>query len=544
MNPSATPAPCRKEQVIVDPHDSSTSDWAQTSSLGYRAVTSAVRFNGRRTLLHVTAENDAGGTVLSMMNYTLSPVKKLNFEDGYFTLPFYISSSDVIRWNATGGLTLYYAVGNEEALTNYVMPAIPSSDLTPGWNYFLFPTSAAVLSGDQYANYLVDPLSGGTEITAQVEKVRTRIDLSVAGQISVGTSIDTIDTTADTVSFTTAHEMADGDALFFTATTVPGGTSEGVPYFVSVVDSTTVQLYTEPELTNLVDLSSAGTSVDALYTPKIYFGPLSYGLKRRTQVCITIDDTQVETYTEWYEGASLAAGENLKDLGWPATAFFIENTLDGVNGCSTAQLEELYNAGWLIGNHSADGDLFTDITTSEVTSNLQSCKDTIQSNGWGAGNIAAYPGGRFRDTTDDLSDAILSATQSAGIRYARTTATGVQSKGALPVWIGRQASHDSYLGLRIHGLPCDASNSPADFLATLDLAITVGIPLVCIVLHKIEAGATGSNISPTDADALIAGLKTRKAGGDIDIVALDVALDDLEGSVVTQPAQIIGSMVS
>ena len=534
--------PFRKPQTVLDLGATDAADWSPASNRGYREISTAVTYNGQPTFLHVPAENDVSDSILASMDYDLATIVDLDFENGYFTVPVYIAPEDYIRWY-NGNLTVLFLISGAADFTNYVNASMPAVNLRPGWSYFFIPVDNTVLSSNQYASYFIDPIQGGSGLSSTVGRIRTRIDISVAGKITIGTSISSIDTGADTVEFTTAHELSDGDALFFTATTVPGGTTDHIPYFASVVDATTIQLYTEPALTNLVDLTSAGTSVTALYTPKVYFGPLTYGVKWQPQVCLTIDDSQTETYTEWYEGASLTAGENLKDLNWPATAFIIEETIDGA-GMTSAQVDTLYAAGWHIGNHSTDSDVFDTITLEQVTTNVVSCRNAIIANGWGDGAILAYPAGKWTDLTDDLSNGILDAVKAAGVRFARTTHGGTASKGIVPMWPNQQAVSEDNLGLKILGLPCNADNAVADCLADIDHAISLGIPLVCIVLHRVVAGATGSNISPADADTLIAGLKARKAAGTINIAALDTALAELTGTAGSGTTSIISSNIS
>lgn len=61
----------------------------------------------------------------------------------------------------------------------------------------------------------------------------------------------------------TNHGLRDGTALMFSGTTLPGNVSSIVPYYAQSLSANTFAIYTEPELTNRVAWSSAGSGVIA-----------------------------------------------------------------------------------------------------------------------------------------------------------------------------------------------------------------------------------------------------------------------------------------
>ncbi len=61
----------------------------------------------------------------------------------------------------------------------------------------------------------------------------------------------------------TNHGLRDGTALMFSGTTLPGNVSSIVPYYTQSLSANTFAIYTEPELTNRVAWSSAGSGVYA-----------------------------------------------------------------------------------------------------------------------------------------------------------------------------------------------------------------------------------------------------------------------------------------
>jgi len=85
---------------------------------------------------------------------------------------------------------------------------------------------------------------------------------NVAKTVKIGTTV-TVNTTADSITTSAAHGLAVGDAVYFSAATIPGGITANTKYFVKAVTSTTVFTVSATNGGSVVDLTSAGTTVVA-----------------------------------------------------------------------------------------------------------------------------------------------------------------------------------------------------------------------------------------------------------------------------------------
>lgn len=80
-------------------------------------------------------------------------------------------------------------------------------------------------------------------------------------------TVTSVDTATDTLTVSAAHGVPVGLAVPMSVygTTVPAGTQSRRTYFAKATSATELRLYTDPNLSTLVDLTSAGTSVKLLF---------------------------------------------------------------------------------------------------------------------------------------------------------------------------------------------------------------------------------------------------------------------------------------
>lgn len=87
-----------------------------------------------------------------------------------------------------------------------------------------------------------------------------------------------VDTTAETLTFTAPHNFLNNDAVrvFNTGGAAPGGITTGTTYYVIVVDSTRIQLCATPLPGSAVNLTGSGSGTTRVWlnsdTPRVYVG--------------------------------------------------------------------------------------------------------------------------------------------------------------------------------------------------------------------------------------------------------------------------------
>ena len=93
-------------------------------------------------------------------------------------------------------------------------------------------------------------------------------------------TVASVDTTAETVTFTEAHYLTDDHPIRITSTsTILGGIIEGNIYYSKVVNSTTISVHTATPVGagNIVNLTSAGAGTRYLNYSRLNYAPVSLG---------------------------------------------------------------------------------------------------------------------------------------------------------------------------------------------------------------------------------------------------------------------------
>jgi peptidoglycan/xylan/chitin deacetylase (PgdA/CDA1 family) len=135
----------------------------------------------------------------------------------------------------------------------------------------------------------------------------------------------------------------------------------------------------------------------------------------RPKVIFTFDDGSSSIYSEGFS--------YLDSKGIQATSYINSSTIDTAGFQTSAQLLEMYNAGWDISNHTEDGTDLTTLTQAQMESSIRSCSEFISAAGMTRRNChrhVAYPGGFYNDVT-------LSAMAATGMITGRTVREGVES---------------------------------------------------------------------------------------------------------------------
>jgi peptidoglycan-N-acetylglucosamine deacetylase len=118
--------------------------------------------------------------------------------------------------------------------------------------------------------------------------------------------------------------------------------------------------------------------------------------------------------TSWDDGhpCDLKLADMLASRGLPATFYVTSGSLGQAAALSAAELRGLANAGFEIGAHTVTHPLLTELTASQVMSEVVQCKDTLEEILGKEVCSFAYPKGRF-------NAGVVERVAQAGYRCAR-----------------------------------------------------------------------------------------------------------------------------
>lgn len=180
----------------------------------------------------------------------------------------------------------------------------------------------------------------------------------------------------------------------------------------------------------------------------------------RPKVIVAFDDNFASCYTYGYQ--------YLKKYGMAGTAYVVSSWVNQPNRATTAQLNEMYNYGWDMCNHTTTHPNLTTVSPAQIQSEYQTCEQFLISNGWtrNQGYLhLAYPQGHF--------DAdVLNADQQAGLLTARTTMETTQA----------DCVDSPYLLYSM--VPDSTTQTRAEIIASIDEAVADGTCLI-LTFHNI-----------------------------------------------------------
>lgn len=208
-------------------------------------------------------------------------------------------------------------------------------------------------------------------------------------------------------------------------------------------------------------------NANASATAVAYFDALRYGGASRPKAIVSADDGWATQHTEMFA--------YMRRYGFRGSLYLIKQRINTAGYLTTAQIQEMYDAGWDVLNHTDNHvNLRDDLTTqAEVEAELGACRDWIVANGWSRrrGELhVAYPQGGY-DTSK-----VLPAMTALGMVTGRTTVNRTQA---------HVIDHHQLLTRQAHAYTA----SQATYRGYVDKAIEDG---GCVQLnyHKIEANGT------------------------------------------------------
>lgn len=147
----------------------------------------------------------------------------------------------------------------------------------------------------------------------------------------------------------------------------------------------------------------------------VYVDEMKKSVYSRPKVTISFDDGWDSVYNIAYP--------YMKARGLRGTLFIIESRINTASYMTTAMLQDLFDAGWDICNHTVNHINMSTYTEEEAYAELLGCRDWIRANGWDRRNSAshvAYPQGGY-------NQAVLDAMESLGMITGRTVINRCQS---------------------------------------------------------------------------------------------------------------------
>lgn len=210
---------------------------------------------------------------------------------------------------------------------------------------------------------------------------------------------------------------------------------------------------------------------------QVTFDDLRANVVKSPKLVICFDDGNSTDYTQAY---SYMAPKGLK-----GTIYAIKSLIGRTGYNTTAQLTEMYNAGWAIGNHTNTHPDLTTLTQAEIESEITICRDWLLSLGFMRSyRHLSYPIGKRNATVD-----------------AAMAATGMLT--------GRLANNKYPVTIPINSFYTDINCVNVSATATLNSVKTVVDTIknkgttAFILFHKLEETPTGDNWSISDFQALI-----------------------------------------
>ncbi len=180
------------------------------------------------------------------------------------------------------------------------------------------------------------------------------------------------------------------------------------------------------------------------------------------------EDPVVITFDDGFESTYTVAFPIMQQYGIKGTVYVTPAWIGSPGYLTVTQLTALQNAGWTIANHSWDHPPLPSLTTTQITNEIQTTIDWLNSNGFADGAYhLAYPFGQYNNN-------VLQVASNLGIKTARTVNWGTISIG-----------DTDYLELPIILIRMDTTRN--EWQSELDSSIAQGNTVI-FLFHDIVTG--------------------------------------------------------
>lgn len=158
-------------------------------------------------------------------------------------------------------------------------------------------------------------------------------------------------------------------------------------------------------------------NANASVSPVVYYDSMVQAYYSRPKAVISFDDGWASVYDVAYP--------IMKAYGFKGSLYLIKQRIDTAGYMTTAMVQELFDEGWDVMNHTDNHvNMQTELTTqAEVEAELSACRDWIIAQGWSRDNgelHVAYPNGGY-------DQKVLNAMASLGMTTGRTIINRTQA---------------------------------------------------------------------------------------------------------------------
>jgi len=241
-------------------------------------------------------------------------------------------------------------------------------------------------------------------------------------------------------------------------------------------------------------------------------------MQTRAKILWTNDDGATETYSEFYN--------YIASVGQVGTAYMSSHIIEGGSQTTLSQAQEMYAAGFDIGNHSSAGTSLGTIPANEGIALLNTCAEYLENNGMPrAARHVAYPQGSY---TLDLIEAMKTNNYKTGRLAAQASKQFMN-----------QVGHPDDPNIRTDDIwvmtmiPVKAAENVATIKAYIDKAVSQG-GVILLMTHRILAsGATGDDYNRADFQELVDYTVTKQQNCLADIVTVSDWYDTLTSPRLT-----------
>lgn len=235
---------------------------------------------------------------------------------------------------------------------------------------------------------------------------------------------------------------------------------------------------------------------------EIIIGNVVRNFETRPQFCLVYDDQSSTQYTE--------AFAYMNPRGIVGSIAAASKFFDAANCLTTAQINEMLDAGWSIHNHSDQHPTLTNGTAAAAKADALVCKQALQARGWDRNNIYVMPGGSSNLVSWE-------GVKELGYQY-NVVGDGLSGYWDLnPTYAGNGMTRFDAIA-RCSNREVTSAAGLAYFRTRIAEAIATGKSMA-FILHSITDTAT--NLSPTHHAQLIDDLYHLQQGGVADVVNLE-----------------------
>jgi peptidoglycan/xylan/chitin deacetylase (PgdA/CDA1 family) len=198
----------------------------------------------------------------------------------------------------------------------------------------------------------------------------------------------------------------------------------------------------------------SNVSVDALY----------WDVVGQPAIILTFDDCLSSLYATTFP--------LLKSKGIVATCFAITDNLGTAGYCTTANIQEIFSAGWTVGNHTTDHTNLTGLTEPQCETKIGDAKTALTALGITTGDHVALPFNGWNENTltacRNLS--IKTARQGTQVSYPRAVADQIHvldsyvpinttTLAAAKAWVDEAKTKNTPVWLQFHDIVTSPSTT-------------------------------------------------------------------------------------